>query len=198
MIPDQPFRLVLIAGLACVLPFALYFRIKSQRTREPLDRRQEGLFILIFLRLFGIGTMLGVLAFAVNPGWLRWSQLDLPDWLRWCGAVLGAGAGALLIWTMRTLGPNLTDTVVTRREHSLVTDGPYRWVRHPFYVAFFFAVTANALLTASWFLALTGGLAFALIVMRTPIEEGKLVERFGREYEAFMERTNRFVPRLYR
>ena len=39
----------------------------------------------------------------------------------------------LLIWTLRSLGPNLTDTVVTRQAHTLVTRGPYRWVRHPFY-----------------------------------------------------------------
>lgn len=36
--------------------------------------------------------------------------------------VLGGG---LLIWTLRTLGANLTDTVITRKEHTLVTSGPY-------------------------------------------------------------------------
>jgi len=46
--------------------------------------------------------------------------------------VLGGG---LLIWTLRTLGANLTDTVITRKEHTLVTSGPYRWVPHPFYDA---------------------------------------------------------------
>lgn len=132
----------------------------------------------------------------IRPQWMWWSHFDVPDWLRWSGAPLGFVAGSLLIWTMHTLGPNLTDTVVTRKTHTLIGGGPYRWVRHPFYVAFFLAVTANALLTANWFLAVMGWFAFALIVARTRIEEQKLLERFGDKYRSYMERTNRFIPRL--
>jgi protein-S-isoprenylcysteine O-methyltransferase Ste14 len=36
----------------------------------------------------------------------------------------------------------LTDTLVTRREHTLITHGPYRWVRHPFYVNPFPIITS--------------------------------------------------------
>ena len=48
---------------------------------------------------------------------------------------MGALGGCLIVWAFRSLGPNLTDTVVTRRHHTLITRGPYRWVRHPFYDA---------------------------------------------------------------
>ena len=47
---DQTFRTFLIAGFAVVFPIAVSFRIKSQATREKLDRRQEGWFILATLR----------------------------------------------------------------------------------------------------------------------------------------------------
>jgi protein-S-isoprenylcysteine O-methyltransferase Ste14 len=59
----------------------------------------------------------------------------LPASLRWSGGLLIAEACALLFWTLRTLGASLTDTVVTRKAHTLVINGPYRWVRHPFYDA---------------------------------------------------------------
>ena len=103
-----------------------------------------------------------------------------------------------MVVTFRTLGKNLTDTVVTRAEHTLVTRGPYRWVRHPFYLATALAVVANSLVTANWFLALTGGIAFGLLVLRTRTEEEKLIERFGEDYKEYMERTGRFFPRLFR
>ena len=104
----------------------------------------------------------------------------------------------MLIWVFLSLGKNITDTVVTRRDHTLVTTGPYRWVRHPFYLATGAAVVANSLVTANWFLALTSGLAFGLIVLRTRIEEEKLIERFGDDYRSYMNRTGRFLPRLGR
>jgi len=196
MVDDGVFRLMLLAGFAAVLPFALYFRIRSQRTREVLDRTQEGVPLMILLRLFGIGAVASAVAFAVDPTAMEWSRLPFPAWLRWCGVPISFAAGALLIWTFRTLGPNLTDTVVTRKEHELVTDGPYRWVRHPFYVAFLLTVLGSGLVTSSGSLIACGSVAFLLVVARTPIEERKLIERFGDDYRDLMGRTHRFVPRF--
>lgn len=57
-------------------------------------------------------------------------------------------------------------------------------------------VLANSLTTANWFLFLTGGLAFVLIIVRTRTEEEKLVARFGDSYRAYIVRTGRFLPRI--
>lgn len=192
---DQPFRIALIVGALIVFPIMAYHRLKSQATREKLDRWQEGPIILFTLRPLGVAAMLGLLAFMIDPAWMDWSSVPLPAWLRWAGVGVGVLGGGLLIWTVRTLGPNLTDTVVTRKEHTLVTTGPYRWVRHPFYDAAGLAILANSLAAANWFLFLTGGLAFILMVVRTRIEERHLLARFGESYRVYAERTGRFLPR---
>ena len=194
---DNIFRNILLLGFAVVFPIGLYHRLKAHlASREKLNRRAEGLFILTTLRPIAILSMLGLLAYVINPEWMSWSSVGLPIWVRWLGVGLGVFAAALLIVVFRTLGTNLTDTVVTRARHTLVTSGPYRWVRHPFYVAFALAVAANSVVTANWFLALTGVITIALLVIRTRTEEEKLIERFGDAYRNYMERTGRFIPRL--
>jgi hypothetical protein len=50
-----------------LLPITAYHRRRSQATGEKLDRRQEGLFILITLRPIGIAGMLGLIAYMANP-----------------------------------------------------------------------------------------------------------------------------------
>jgi protein-S-isoprenylcysteine O-methyltransferase Ste14 len=193
---DQTFRIVLIVGALMLFPIMVYHRLKSQATRETLDRCQEGRLILFTLRPAGILCMGGLIAFMVNPSWMAWSSVRLPEWLRWTGVGVGVVAGGLLISTLRSLGKNLTDTVVTRKEHTLVTSGPYRWVRHPFYDACLLAVLANSLAAANWFLFSSGALWFVLIVVRTRTEEEKLSARFGDSYRVYRERTGRFFPRL--
>ena len=195
---EQVFRLILILGLVTVCPIGIYHRLKSQASGERLDRRQEGIFILATLRPIGLAAWLGLLAYIIDPAWMSWSQVGLPIWLRWSGVGIGVTTALLLIWVFRSLGTNLTDTVVTRVQHTLVTTGPYRWVRHPFYVATALAAIANALVAANWFLALAGGLAVALIVVRTRTEEEKLIDRFSDEYRMYMDRTGRFLPRMPR
>ena len=103
-------------------------------------------------------------------------------------------APAFLWWTFHSLGKNLTDTVVTRRAHTLVTHGPYRWVRHPFYVLGFVWLFALTLLSANWLLGVLGLLVMTMLVIRTRIEEAKLAERFGDEYREYVRRTGRFFP----
>jgi len=196
MTNDQTFHRILVLVSLVIFPITLFHRIRSQATGESLDRWQEGAFILFTLRAIGAATMLGFAAYLVNPAWMAWSSTPLPVWLRWTGIGLDVLAGLLLVWTLRCLGKNLTDTVVTRREHTLVTRGPYRWVRHPFYDAVALLLTANALAAANWFLFVGGAIALALIVLRTRREEDRLVARFGDSYRDYMNRTGRFLPKL--
>ena len=101
-----------------------------------------------------------------------------------------------MVWTFHNLGKNLTDTVVTRQEHSLITSGPYRWVRHPFYLAGALGALGVCLATANWFFAVLGAVVLIFLYRRTRIEEAKLVERFGDDYRSYMQRVGRFLPRL--
>ena len=193
---DRTFRIILAVGVLIFLPIAIYRRVKSQATGERLDRRQEGWVVLLTLRPLGIATMAAVIAFVISPPSMAWSSVPLPAWMRWTGVGIGAIAGLLLTWTLSHLGVNLTDTVVTRKQHTLVTSGPYAWVRHPFYTSTALAVGANSLATANWFVFTTGALVFALLVIRCRREEANLIARFGEDYRAYARRTGRFLPRF--
>jgi protein-S-isoprenylcysteine O-methyltransferase Ste14 len=193
---DNTFRLILAAAIAGLLPIGIYHRLRSAATGEKLDRRQEGWFILIALRLIGWSTMLCIGAYVLNPPWMEWAAVPLPLWLRWVGVGLLPVTGFLVTWTFRHLGKNLTDTVVTRQEHTLVTTGPYRWVRHPFYVSGGLGIAAISLVTANACIAAGGLAVLILLAIRTRKEEQKLIERFGDEYRQYMRRTGPFFPRL--
>jgi protein-S-isoprenylcysteine O-methyltransferase Ste14 len=187
--------MVLVFVLLVVLPIGIYHRVKSQATREKLDRRQEGMFILATLRPMGAAFWLASIAWMIEPRWISWGSVSVPVWMRWIGVGLLAMGCALLLWTFRSLGTNLTDTVVTRRTHTLVLHGPYRWIRHPFYDSAALLMTAVSLMAANWFLLLTGATGFGLLVLRTRIEEDNLVARFGDSYRRYMTQTGRFFPR---
>ena len=193
---ESTLRAVLIVVMLLLLPFGLYYRITSQSTGESLDRRQEGLFILATLRPLGAVFWFGVLAWMINPGWMSWSAVSLPFWSRWVGVGALLAGVALLVWTFRSLGANLTDTVVTRKKHTLVVHGPYRWIRHPLYSAAGLFIPALSLIAANWFFFVFGIALLCVLVMRTGIEEANLVARFGDSYQEYMARTGRFLPRI--
>jgi protein-S-isoprenylcysteine O-methyltransferase Ste14 len=95
-----------------------------------------------------------------------------------------------------SLGPNLTDTVVTRPQAKFVDCGPYRYVRNPMYSGILVMGASLGLAVGTWLLPLAATVMFAILARRTRIEEMYLIAHFGEEYRAYMTRVGRFFPRL--
>ena len=184
----------MVAGFAAVVGIIAPHRVKAG-TREKLDRRKEGAFMLATLRPAGGALWTSIILYMINPASMAWSAMPLPIWLRWTGVAFLLLCVGLLIWTLPALGTNLTDTVVTREHHTLVTRGPYRWIRHPFYVAMALIATGSALIAANWFMLVSGAVVFTLLAVRSRVEEEQLAERFGDAYREYKRRTGRFLPR---
>jgi len=192
---DGVFRWVMVAGFVAVVAVIAPHRVRAA-TNEKLDRRKEGACMLATLRPAGGALWLSAIAYMINPAFMAWSSVLLPVWLRWTGVGLALIAALVVVWMFRTLGRNLTDTVVTRKQHTLVTNGPYRWVRHPLYTLAVLLGVANSLAAANWFFVAAGCLVFLLLAIRTRKEEENLLARFGDDYRNYMQRTGRFVPRF--
>jgi protein-S-isoprenylcysteine O-methyltransferase Ste14 len=193
---DVPHAGAIIVFSALFLPVGLYHRIRAD-TGEKIDRWQEGLIVLFGLRITAAATFAFWLAWLINPAWLAWSHVPIPPAARWLGVALAMIGGLSWTWALHHLGKNLTDTVITRRQHYLVTTGPYRFVRHPFYSSVVMVLLGNSLATANGLIiVLCAVLWFGFLLPRTRIEEQNLMNRFGDEYRNYMGRVGRFIPRL--
>jgi protein-S-isoprenylcysteine O-methyltransferase Ste14 len=188
-------RFRVLAGLLVVggLAISAYFRRQANSTRADVSGDDGPFKVLRIVGLVFLGVLLTNL---VVPSWVDWTTVPLPTEVRHGGAALSAGALPMFIWVFRSLGGNVTPTARTRHDHELVTGGPYRWIRHPLYTFGVLFWAGICLLTANWLLSLLLGVAFTGIVLRTPLEEQELVEAFGDDYLAYMERTGRYVPRF--
>ncbi len=195
---ERIFRTVAAVLLVSTLSISGYHRHKAERAGEERSPawREEGLLVAVGLRSAGLALMLSVAAYVLSPRRMEWSRLDLSSWLRWSGAGLGAASLPLAHWVFSSIGENITPTVTTRRDHELVTDGLYRWVRHPLYSVGSTFWVSLSLLAANWFMGLVSVAVLVMLLVRLPKEEAKLIERFGDEYRAYTERTGRLLPRL--
>ncbi len=183
-----------MAVIALTMAVTVYHRIQAASSGERISHKKEGYLFAAVLRLAGLGLWISTLGYLLFPASFSWASMPLPLWLRWSGVVSGFLCSLLLYWTLSSLGKNLTDTVVTRAEATLVTHGPYRWVRHPFYLTAALLMASVTLLTANWLIGVSSALVLVLLALRTPKEEQMLIERFGQQYRDYMEKTGRFVP----
>jgi protein-S-isoprenylcysteine O-methyltransferase Ste14 len=191
----EPVRVALIAFSLSFLTVGGYYRIQSQRSGERLDRTKEGWPILIGVRLLGLVTLGSTAVWLWRPGLFEWATWSIPAGVRWIGVVGFACAISWLIWMFHTLGRNLTDTVVTRRDAHFVYHGPYRFVRNPMYTGILMVGMSLGIALGTWLVPVSAGLMFTLLALRTRTEERYLLERFGDQYRDYMKRVGRFFPK---
>ena len=146
---------------------------------------------VMLMNVFGI--LLPLLALFTNA-------LDVFDYEAARGQVLFAlpffVASLWLIWlSHRDLGENWSVTLELKHGHALVTEGIYKYIRHPMYTSIWLYSAGQALAIPNY----AGGLGVLLVwavlyFVRIGREERMLVEKFGGEYSAYMRRTKRLVP----
>ena len=115
-------------------------------------------------------------------------------------------AGVLLmgmgLWILHVshmdLGTNWSSTLQIREHHRLITEGIYRKIRHPMYLSIFVYGLGQALVIPNWFAGPACLVMFGIFyVFRLPAEEKLMCEVFGKEYEAYMARTTRLIPKVW-
>jgi protein-S-isoprenylcysteine O-methyltransferase Ste14 len=128
---------------------------------------------------------------------MMWASLSLPTWARWTGVAIGLLVVPSIYWVLTALGTNVSETVLTKPQHRLVTTGPYRWVRHPLYTVGIALFLSIALMAGNWFMLLWAVVALiAVRVVVIPREEAQLVARFGDEYRRYRTGTGSLLPSL--
>lgn len=192
------FRILAALILFTGAGISIYFRIKADRASgEKLSRNADGTPMMLVIRIFGLVLWLSPIVYLVNPAWMAWSKIGLPEWARWFGFGFGLIVVGLIYWLFTSIGSGITPVSATRKEHKLVTHGIYRWVRHPLYTVGSSLYISFGLMSDNWFIIFMGVVAFIAMAIRTPKEEANLIAKFGDEYREYMKRTGRFLPKLF-
>lgn len=115
-------------------------------------------------------------------------------WLATLAVATWVGAQALRWWVIASLGTQWNVKVVrSTSRHGVVTHGPYRWIRHPNYVAVVLELLALPLVHGAWLTAALGFAAHVLIIKgRLATEEPALAS--DSLYVALMGAKPRFWP----
>jgi len=105
-------------------------------------------------------------------------------------------ANALRWWVIRTLAGYWNVEVMASPRVGVVTSGPYRWVRHPNYVAVVAELFSLPMIHTAWITAVIGTFAdLEVLRRRLRVEDGVLMANAG--YRITMGTKPRFLPRLF-
>jgi len=200
MTAESIFRFAFWVLIVGVLVMRVYFTLQVRRAGERImpDHQaveREGRVMFAVRVALGLILFGWLVVYTINPAWIKILSALFPNWLRWTGFALGVASLGVWWWTQVALGKEWSPQLQLRNKHRLVTSGPYSHIRHPLYTAMFGYGIGLALETANWVFIVFALVMIASLVARVPKEEQMMVEEFGEEYKAYIQRTGRFFPK---
>jgi protein-S-isoprenylcysteine O-methyltransferase Ste14 len=167
--------------------------IAARTAGSRAARHDRGSKALVSLGIF-VGVFAGVRLSS------RWSGGTMPwPWLPYvAGAVLVLAGVAVRVRAVLTLGRWFTTVVRVAEDQQVVTDGPYRWVRHPSYLGLLVALAGLGLMLTDWAsLAAAVLLPLATLAWRIRVEERALRAGLGTAYDDYASGRKRLVPGVW-
>jgi len=180
MIPYQRL-LILLPGTACFLGFS-WGTLRHFRSIGPMPRG---------MKLIGAISIFAMAAFT-------WFVYSAPLSELWpIASMLLIGSLALFIWTVRTTrDASLALAFAGAQSPRLLTNGPFHYVRHPFYTSYLVFWLATFVATLSS-ISLLGFIVLLVCYVVAAREEEHLMSsgRFAAEYDSYIFKTGMFLPR---
>ncbi len=176
----------------------------QKRTRKErwADQVKHESKLLVILRIVLVYAMIvfiiiwSLFPFLIPPV----TQLILVNlaWIQWIGVVICITMIFGITWVGIHLGRQVSGTLEIKEGHTLITSGPYKYIRHPMYLVYFIFNLGLFLICLNIILLVIILLGLIVVTSRMRVEEEMMIEQFGDEYREYMEHTGCLFPPIRR
>jgi protein-S-isoprenylcysteine O-methyltransferase Ste14 len=135
--------------------------------------------VALILAVFQIGTI---------------DYLEEYDIIRYIGLAVYLVFSWVQVWSFKTLGDNYSQDIMIKKNHELITKGPFKIIRHPQYLC---QILLNLGATAATFSYIVGFLVLIEIpiyIMRASLEDKLLAKYFSEKFSDYKKKSGFMIP----
>jgi len=165
---------------------------KSVRDKVGVFKDKPKTYLQTLPLVFSIITLIILIISLFQVGTLEYTQEN--QIIRVIGLVFYIVFSWVQIWATKVLGDNYSQDVAIKKDHKLITSGPFKIVRHPQYLSQFLMDLGGAAATLSFVLAPIALLQIPFLFMRASLEDKLLEIHFGESFKDFKKKTGQISP----
>jgi protein-S-isoprenylcysteine O-methyltransferase Ste14 len=191
---NHPVRLAFVVVISILQVFAAAYNPHSgnrnEKRKDGVKRHKIDLLLIqllslatIFLAPFSDSHSIGV--------------FHLGDAFRLFGFIILIPGFIFMQVAEKFLDKQFSVEVTVQKDHTLITHGPYAFIRHPRYLGILTFFTGISLVFQSWLAMIFVLLLSFVLLWRVRAEESLMLQEFGAEWEAYCGASWRLIPFVY-
>ncbi len=165
---------------------------KGLRTKIGVAKEKPDTYLQNFPLVLSTLALIGLILGVFQIGTLDYS--DEYTIIRLIGVAVYVIFSWVQVWSFKTLGESYSQEILIKKNHQLITKGPFRILRHPQYVSQILIDLGGAAATLSFIVAPIALIEIPFLIMRASIEEKLLAKYFGEQFSAYKKRSGFFIP----
>ncbi len=190
------FHWIIVAGFALAWGVLVVVWITGAFSTKATARQASFASRLVLLAPL-LGVWLLVNAHVISPSWLVIRPLPDSPAIQLLGLALTVLGCLFAVWARVTLGSNWSGLPTVRREHELITRGPYALARHPIYTGILLALAGSAIANGASGWMMAWFLVFISYTVKIRQEEKLMMETFPQDYPAYRRRVKALIPGVF-
>jgi len=183
--------IIIVVSWVIVLAYWTFEAFFQKKVKKNSNVKSRIFYSLVLLLSYIL------LLFSSKIYFLDYLLIHVSVFVNMLAILLAVGGMIICIYSRKVLGSNWSREVMIKKNHELITTGPYKYIRHPIYSGLLMLFLGTALAIGN----LGSLLGFVLLVINFKIkslnEEEFMLKCFGKKYEAYMKRTKGFMPGVY-
>lgn len=124
-----------------------------------------------------------------------WWHFNVNDFVFISGYIIAAAGPLIIIWASINLGRSISPFPTPKEKGVLITNGIFKFIRHPIYSGFLVFLIGLSISTGSLSRIVITLLAMIFFSIKASYEEQRLMKKYP-EYIQYKERTGKFIPKI--
>ncbi len=188
----DPLNIIILLNIIATFGANITGAKKGFKSKVMAVKEKPKTFLQKFPPIVSTLSLLALIVGVFQVGTLEY--LDEYNTIRYIGAAVYLVFSWVQVWAFKTLGDNYSQDILIKKNHQLVTHGPFKIVRHPQYLCQLLVDIGGAAATLSY---IVGGLALIEIpiyILRASIEDKLLAKHFPDEFSAHKKKSGFILP----
>lgn len=184
----------IIIGLNIIATFGANFSGAKKGVRDKVGvfKDKPKTYLQTLPLVFSTLTLIALIISIFQIGTLEYDSSN--QTIRIIGLIFYLIFSWIQIWAFKTLGENYSQDIAIKKDHQLVTNGPFKVIRHPQYLSQILLDLGGAIATLSFILAPLAIIEIPFLFMRASLEDKLMEKHFGESFKSFKKRTGQIFP----